>query len=220
MVYCVPLGKTRASVNRPELLKCMCTVASTCAVCTALLSTVSWCYFLFRICPICAVSGIATVAVRSLLASGMELFVGATNGVVGVYSAETGDFLRRFMYHTGDVRALLEIPLLTTPCVCAEVQTADVLNMGAISSIMDTPIHGPSFSSLKPGGEDVSLHKQPNPQEPLKPLILSIGNGHLEMRLAHPTGGAEEQLMASLGESPKLVAKGGQAPIYLQCWGR
>lgn len=179
---------------------------------------VTWC-LLPVLCLSClhAVSGIATVAVRSLLASGSELFVGATNGVVGVYSAETGEFLRRFMYHTGDVRALLEIPLPATPCVCAEVQAADVLNMGSISSIMDTPLHD---TSLRRGvGEGVSLHK-PRPQEPLKPLILSIGNGHLEMRLAHPTAGADEQLVASLGGSPKLVAKGGQAPIYLQCWCR
>lgn len=187
----------------------------------ALRSSVAWCIFpVLRLSCLRAVSGIATVAVRSLLASGSELFVGATNGVVGVYSAETGEFLHRFMYHTGDVRALLEIPLLATPCVCAEVQAADVHNMGAISSIMDTPLHDSSLSSLRRGiGEGVSLHK-PHPQEPLKPLILSIGNGHLEMHLAHPTAGANEQLVASLGGSPKLVAKGGQAPIYLQCWCR
>ena len=162
-----------------------------------------------------AVSAVAPVAVRSLLASGSELFVGATNGVVGVYSAESGLFLRRFTYHTGDVRALMEIPLPATPCICAEVEVADILNMGCMSSIMDTPMMESSLSSLKQGG-GMSLHR-PHPQEPLKPLILSIGNGHLEMS---PASEGKEQLASALGSSPKLVARGGQAPIYLQCWCR
>lgn len=173
-----------------------------------------------RVCPIFpfTVSGIAAVAVRSLLASGSELFVGATNGVVGVYSAETGVFLRRFIYHTGDVRALMEIPLLATPCICAEVQVDDVLNMASVSSIMDTPLMEPSLSSLRDVG-GVSLHKT-RPQEPLKPLILSIGNGHLEMSPAHSAPGTNDHLASALGCSPKLVARGGQPPIYLQCWCR
>lgn len=156
------------------------------------------------------------MAVRSLLASGSELFVGATNGVVGVYSAETGVFLRRFIYHTGDVRALMEIPLLATPCICAEVQVDDVLNMASVSSIMDTPLMEPSLSSLR----EVVSHRKTRPQEPLKPLILSIGNGHLEMNPVPGAPGTNEHLASALGCSPKLVARGGQPPIYLQCWCR
>lgn len=174
---------------------------------------------IFCVFVLFAVSGIATVAVRSLLASGSELFVGATNGVVGVYSAERGAFLRRFIYHTGDVRALLEIPLPAMPCVCAEVQVADIMNMGSMSSIMDTPLKEPPLSSLKGAGGGMSLHRL-HPQELLKPLILSIGNGHLEMSFADCMAGPNEQLVSSLGGSPKLVARGGQAPIYLQCWCR
>lgn len=165
-----------------------------------------------------AVSAVAPVAVRSLLASGSELFVGATNGVVGVYTAEKGVFLRRFIYHTGDVRALMEIPLQATPCICAEVEVADIRNMGCMSSIMDTPLMEPSLSSLKQGG-GVSLHR-PHPQEPLKPLVLSIGNGHLEMSPVQCASEGKEQLASALGSSPQLVARGGQAPIYLQCWCR
>ena len=140
------------------------------------------------------------IAVHSILASGHDLFVGTTTGMIGVFNAESGDFIHKFHYHSGKVREILEVPLATMASLCTEIPS-DFLKEEEVY-----------FESLQTASLRTTLNNLSDKKVGTQPMILSIGNGSLPLK--------REQLNSSpySPRSPKGFIQ--QEEICLQCWTR
>ena len=147
------------------------------------------------------------ITVRSLLASGRELFIGTSIGIVGVYNAATGEMLRRFNLHCGPVRSLLELPQQSTPCICAEVpsEVMDGFGFHDDESTFDT-LKSSVSSRLPSSHKDTPIG--------IHPLILSVGNGNTGPQSQEPCSPYLSWSPAEFGK------KGYKNNIFVQFWNR